>query len=202
MLFRQIPIIGLLSIIICSLNAQQNAIDRIPSSQREALRHSSYSKHNRNWVKSSISKQNKERSAVLKRFENQFPQIDSYNNAILIEDYDHTCKKCLSDRVLLIIGESLFVYSRNWENNEIIEEYIISDAENLLYYPSISNERQEFKSLIIDLRTSSWRDNSMKYGRDSCLDGNHSLITKVGDGNKVESLYVRCMVFQIGKPNK
>jgi hypothetical protein len=126
--------------------------------------------------------QMKYRKQYLKRIEELRTRYPS-DTIMLTENYDYICINCPSQYSTFLIDTNLYIYK-----SEIpVKRY----EESIIEYTDYDFLYREIKSNV------QWYKNPKRYGTDNCFDGSHTFYTVIYPSGKVESMYMRCLTYDL-----
>lgn len=127
-------------------------------------------------IKSQRSFRSQELPVLLK--EKLLHQNELTDTLLILEDFDEVCFNCPSDKMQVLYQDSVYFIERDISGNKTIysgKKVKFDSSLNDSYQYHDYHELVEIKNKM--QRKEDWLSQPLEYGSDSCLDGNHTLLT-------------------------
>ena len=167
--------------------------ERIYKAQKEQIQQSPYESASR--MSARIESQRRFRSKKLPALikEKLFQKKELTDTLLIFEDFDEICFNCPSDRMYLLYQNTLYFIDSDFSGNKVnnrVNKVMLDVSINEKYQYEYFHGLVEVKNRM--KRRVDWLSNPLEYGSDSCLDGNHTLLTALYPDGEIKTLYVRC----------
>ena len=183
-----------LALYLFSCSSTKHLNMQIYAAQKQALETSPYQTAGRISTEINVQK-NFRQKRLPPAFRQAIFKADSKDTVLLLESYDEICLGCLPYRMQVLHKDTVYQLESTFNNKTKETEYLLKKKE---FQPDLYIEYDQFDySEFIEVYNKikngiSWTENSLVYGSDQCLDGDHTMVTALYPNGKIESIYVRC----------